>query len=367
MAKNGKILVVDDQVDTLTLLVDILKDYDVEATTKPLDALEIAPKIQPDLILLDVNMPKMDGYELCRRLMAMESLADTPVIFLSALQAPESRLAGLEAGAELYITKPYNIKEVLRHVKTQLQKSQQKKEILLRMRNMDEALNTVSHDLKNPISNIQSSVAVLHMILKDDPIEIEQVKQITEIIDSSAERMLSFVTEILDTALITETQDISFDTVNLHDYLVSLYEDFALKANSKNINLTVTCPDDLILTCSRPLLGQALRNLLSNAIKYTPDEGSVTIKVGTDEDTDEAIIEIADTGLGMSPEDKARIFDRYFRIESEAHQAQEGTGIGLSIVKNAIEKQNGSIRVESELGKGTVFVVRLPLKPDNTV
>ncbi|MEL6527225.1 MAG: hybrid sensor histidine kinase/response regulator [Chloroflexota bacterium] len=366
MVKNSKILVVDDQLDTLTLLVDILQgQYNVESTTRPLKALEIAPEIQPDLILLDVNMPKMDGYELCRRLMAIDSLADTPVIFLSAMHAPESRLAGLEAGAELYITKPYNIKEVLKHVNSQLSKAAQKKEILRRMRDMDDALNTVSHDLKNPISNIQSSVAVLHMILEDDPIEIDQVKQIAEIIESAADRMLSFVTEILDTALITESQDIAFDTVNLNNYLVSLYEDFELQANSKALEFTMSCPDDLMLTCSRPLLGQALRNLISNAIKYTPDEGRVAVTAYVD--NNEAVIEVEDTGLGMSAEDKDRIFDRYFRIGSDAHQTQEGTGIGLSIVKNAIEKQNGSISVESELGEGTLFVVRLPLEPVGAV
>lgn len=364
MADKSKILVVDDQLDTLTLLVDILdKGYDIQATTKPLEALEIAPQVQPDLILLDVNMPKMDGYELCRRLMAIESLQDTPVIFLSAMHTAENRLAGLEAGAEVYITKPYDIKEVMQHVSTQLAKSKKQKAILQQLQDMDDAINTVSHDLKNPISNIQSSVDLLQAILEDEPVELEQVKQITGIIENSAHQMLEFVTDILDSALITEAQDISFEEINLSTYLHALHGDFEAQAQRKAIALSVDCPQDLLLTCSRPLLGQALRNLISNAIKYTPEGGEVAVEAIVEHN--EVHIEVADTGLGMSREDQKRIFDRYFRIDSKEHQRQEGTGIGLSIVKNAVEKQNGSISVESVLGEGTTFVICLPLGPVN--
>lgn len=368
---KGMILVVDDVPDNLDLLFILLNSegYSVEVARNGEGAIKIAQEALPDIILLDVMMPGIDGFETCRRLKADPTTREIPVIFMTALTETHHKVQGFDVGAVDFITKPIQNREVFARVHTHLTLYRQRTEILRMheqdqryfqklMQIKDDVLRTTSHDLKSPLGNIMISAYLLEEHLRPDD---EQGLRLLQSIQTGADRMLGLITDVLDIAAIETGMAIKKQDVSLCAFLQNSLDAFEPQAQSKSIRLKLDCADaELIAPFDPRQMERVVQNLLSNAIKYTPDEGEVRL-AGSREDGN-VLIKIIDNGFGIPPDDVPHLFDKFYRVKDDKHQTQEGTGLGLSIVKSIIEQHGGEIDIESALGEGSTFTIKLPLE-----
>ncbi len=368
---KGTVLIVDDTPANLDLLNAMLSEegYEVRPAINGQMALMAARMSPPDAILLDINMPGKNGYEVCIELKQDERTAEIPVIFLSALDDTADKVKAFHVGGVDYVTKPFQFEEVLARVESQLTLARQRREIedlrrrdrerfeeLSRMK--DQFVSTVSHDLKNPINNI---MGYAQMIMEDaDMADPEELRDMADKVQRSAKQMLDLVTDLLDLARIEAGMGLQPAPISLNSFLREQYTNFEFQARQKNLTYKlVTPPQDVTLVADSSRLGQALNNLLSNAVKYTPAVGRVELAADA---ADELVtIRVRDTGLGIPPEDLPHLFDKFYRVHSEQHLRSEGTGLGLSIVKAIIEQHRGRIFAESLPGQGSTFSILLPV------
>jgi signal transduction histidine kinase len=368
---NSDILIVDDTPQNLKLLTTMLTErgYRVRPAINGEIALQTARKTPPQLILLDIQMPGMDGYEVCQRLKDDEMTQDIPVIFLSALDSTEDKVKAFRVGGVDYITKPFQLEEVLARVEAQLMLFKQWREIekfLRRERSYYERLSQTkedmmrmaSHDLKNPLGIIlgYSEMLLDYPEVKDHP---ELVRYIGAI-QKSASSMKDLVHDLLDLAQVAS--GIAFEK-DLHDWPPLVAEEvdtFQLLAQKKNIKLIYEAPPATMqLFISPARMRQVLSNLLSNAIKYTPDGGQVRVWMEASDQQMQTHIE--DTGLGIPERDMPHLFEKFYRVNSDSHKDIEGTGLGLAIAQEISKQHDGYIAVRSVHGKGSDFIITLPL------
>lgn len=362
--KQGDILIVDDLAANLKVLSTMLTDngYNVRPAINGNLAIKAAVSSIPDLILLDIMMPGIDGYEVCRQLKDNDQTHDIPVIFISALDEVVNKIKGFELGAVDYITKPFQMAEVLARVNTHLTIYRQRKEIEGLNAFKDLFIRTVSHDLGSPISNI---LGYAEMLMQDgDQLDPNYAKQMLGRIYTSAERMQSLVNSMLDLTRI-EGVTLRPSLMLLRDVLDSVFVEFQFQAQQKGIALRPPHHAPQIWIKADPdLIGEVFQNLLSNAVKYTPQNGEISIEVETT-DHGRVLIHLCDTGYGIPEEDIAHLFERFYRVGRSEHTAQQGSGLGLSIVKLILDRHDGDIWVESTLGEGSCFTVSLPTSDPN--
>jgi two-component system, sensor histidine kinase and response regulator len=368
--RNDVILVVDDNEMNRDLLVGVLDRAEYQSITASdgATALNIVHEQKIDLVLLDINMPRMDGYEVCQRLKADVRTKDIPVVFISALGETDNIVKGFDVGGGDYITKPFKYREVLARVEGQLTLYHQKRQIeemIERERHQHRVLDemrrqfigSATHDLKNPIAIIAGYVEMLERlpVVTDN----ERARVYMGAIRRGAVKMNDLVRDMLD--LLQLEHGIEFEKV---DYVFSAFvresvQDMLMRANDKEIDFSVVVPDEKTTVLLDPKrMSRVLDNLVSNAIKYTPEGGTVRV-VGLLE-PNVAAIEVRDNGLGIPEEMLPKLFEPFQRVDTEEHMAQEGTGLGLSIVKAIVEQHGGTIQVWSELGRGSTFRVELP-------
>lgn len=353
------ILIVDDTPANVTLLSTMLakNNYQVRQAVNGTMALQAAQKLLPDLILLDINMPDLNGYEVCKQLKANKTTADIPVIFISAMDAALDKVQAFDAGGIDYITKPFQIEEVLVRVQTHLTIAQQRSEILTLNEMKDQLMRTVAHDLKNPLTVVMgNSEILLREPVNTDPVRVVDLAQ--KILRSSR-RKHNLITDFLDLSQLEEGIPFERQPVTLTELLQATIEDFSHIATSKDIKLHVSADINSVMIDVDPnRMRQVLANLISNAIKYTPEGGEVDISIKYTEE--EMVINIKDNGLGIPPEDISRLFQKFHRVQEKAHLEQEGTGLGLSIAQTIVERHGGKIEVRSQLGQGSIFSIKLP-------
>ncbi len=369
---RGHILIVDDSHENLILLEAILSDegYTTSLAGDGKAALIAAAAVQPDLVLLDVHMPVMDGYTVCQALKAEPATRDVPVIFISSSDETLNKVRAFEVGGIDYVTKPLHLEELLARVNThvRLYRSQREMDALRRqqlaayeMANQmkDRFLRTVSHDLKNPINLIIGAVELLRDTKK--PVNGEQHEQLLDIIDRKAKFMEGLVNDLLDLARIEAGAPPNLVEAALNDILESTLHGFDILANRKRIALVALLPSREVKVYADPMhLSRAFSNLLTNALKYTPEGGQVKLEVRIEGAS--ANILVIDTGLGIPEEDIPRLFEPFFRGTKSEHVQEEGTGLGLAIARAIINQHGGSISVESRVGEGSTFTVTLPIR-----
>ncbi|MBN2302832.1 MAG: hybrid sensor histidine kinase/response regulator [Anaerolineae bacterium] len=368
---SGAILIVDDTPANLSLLADILSTsgYTVTEALDGPAALEIVHTTPPDLILLDIWMPGMDGYQVCQHLKNDESTHDIPVIFISALSDVDGIVRAFDVGGVDYITKPVKMKEVLARVASQLTLVHQRRQIV-ELREQDrqyfksldnmknEFIRMATHDLRNPLNIITGYADLLKevTVAEKDAYILERA---IEGVESSVDKMRTLVTDLLDLIQVEMRTDLTLVPVRLASFLEICLSGFYLVATAKHVQLLYDPPDpELTLNLDSSRMERVVDNLVSNAIKYTPPGGEV--KVTLQADNDHVILLFSDTGLGIPAEDIPHLFDAFYRVKLESHWQQEGTGLGLSVVKAVVEQHGGEVSVESELGEGSVFKVKLP-------
>lgn len=372
-ARQYRILMVDDTPTNVRLLSDLLisRGYEVREALSGPAALAMVKADPPDMILLDIFMPEMDGYQVCELLKADPKTCDIPVIFISALSDVDNIVKGFEVGGIDYVTKPFKFREVLARVATHLMLVTQRKEIeALRQQDResfaslnkmkDEFISMATHDLRNPLNVILGYTGVLDRLDVAEH-QKELLDDTRQAIRQNVQKMRTLVTDILDMAQVKTTAGLETAPVALGAFIQECLNDFRVIAQQKNITLTFTPPpDDLTITLNRQYMARVIDNLLSNAIKYTPSGGSVAISVQTSAES--VTIQISDTGIGISADDLSHLFEAFYRVSHVQHEDIEGSGLGLSIVKTIVEKHNGQITVTSTPGQGSTFCVTLPKK-----
>ncbi len=391
MAEEHKhaILIVDDQPSARAILRDLLSNqgYNLILSSNGHEALEKATELEPDLILLDVMMPGMDGFEVCERLRTDPHLAEVPIIMITALDDRDARLRGLEVGVDDFITKPYHKTELQARVQTILRLNRYRKlmqerthreeaEAAINRRNQELALlkeaeqikdqfvSNVSHELRTPISVItliSGNLDALYDQLDDNKRRkmIKDIRRHIEVLDN-------LISDILEISRIdADSRSKEHHPLDLAQLVREEVRKLSPLAYEKNQQLDITNIDNLCVSGHDGQLRQILRNILNNAIKYTPDGGQITCQGYHSTKTQNnngqwAAIEITDTGPGINQKDLPYLFERFYRVKQE--NSTPGTGLGLAIARELIELHNGHITVDSTPGKGSTFTIYLPLQ-----
>lgn len=363
-----KIMIVDDTPANLKLLNEMLQDhhYDVYAFPKGELALQAAPKVLPDLILLDINMPGMNGYEVCERLKQERILAEIPVIFISALNETEDKVKGFTVGGVDYITKPFQLPEVLMRVNTHLELRRQKIELkqnYMKLKELeqyrDDMVHMLAHDMRSPLTGIIGSLELMKLKMQAT-LSPENLKTLIQSITFS--RMLNeMVSSFLDVSRLEgggfplKSQEVDFGKI-MQAALDSI--------NGLLINRKVVCSlpsDPVSVYCDEEITRRILVNLIANALKYTPNEKEIHIELEVH--PSEVKISVIDQGPGIPVEYHEKIFEKFFQVEKENRRNHYSTGLGLTFCKKAVNAQGGKISVRSENGNGTAFIFSIPLKP----
>ncbi|MFN7209196.1 MAG: response regulator [Aggregatilineales bacterium] len=363
---SGTILVVDDIARNRSLLEAVLshEGYVVLQAENGLGALAILERESPDLVLLDVQMPHMDGFETCRRIKADPRTCNIPVIFISVSDEARDKVYAFTVGAVDYVTKPLPPREVVARVNTHVSLYRQQRELeALRAAQIDHLkivdeiktrfIRAVSHDLKNPLGLILSATDML----RETGLSDEQT-QLISIVERKAHFMLAIISDLLDLAHLTAEEAPNYATTSLRALAQEALVGFDLQAESKQLAFSVSLPEeDALVEVDRHAVSRMIGNLVSNAIKYTP-QGGVEVRVETAPETFSVIVR--DSGLGIPPEALPHIFDKFYRIPLPAYRQEDGTGLGLAIVKAIVDQHHGSVDVKTTVGAGSTFTVTLP-------
>lgn len=371
------ILVVDDNPDNTYLIKNLIESRNLEVLIAESgeQALDILMTKKVDLVLLDIMLPEMDGYEICQIINGNPKISDIPVIFLSAKFMKDDILKGFRVGAVDYVTKPFNKDELLSRVRThiELKKSRdfiKDQKLLLEKQNKqlvdlnatkDKFFSIVAHDLKNPFNTILGFSRLL--VRRYNTMQESKRKDFIKLIYESSERAFNLLENLLEWSR-TQTGRIQFSPrmINLSDVVKSVILLMQTSAGKKQISLISHVDDGIKAYADEDMVTFVIRNLVSNALKFTPSEGKVTISCDIDE---QVFIKVRDSGVGIKSEVLPKLFKLDANISTKGTEEEPGTGLGLILCKEFIERNNGSIDVESEVGKGSTFTIRIPVKNNN--
>ncbi len=355
------ILIVDDISANLVLLGHILRNigYKVRPVPNGELALKVAENEKPDLIFLDIMMPDMDGFEVCRRIKSNSKLSDIPIIFISALNDTDDIVKALECGGADYITKPFKAEEVKARAAIHLRLHLQNVELIKANAEKDKFFSIIAHDLRSPFSCFLGMTQTLEDILPD--LSMEEIHSFAKSMRSSATNLFRLLENLLEWSRIQqglipfEPEESALLPVT-EESLSIIYE----SAAKKGVEIELDIPEDLIVLTDKNMALTILRNLISNAVKFTPKGGKVTISAKKS-NKDFAEISVTDTGIGMPPSILDNIFRPDVKTNREGTDGEASTGLGLLLCREFIDRNKGTIKVISEDGVGSVFTFTVPL------
>lgn len=373
--KNFLLLISDDNEVNIKLLSHVLQEvgYNVISTSNGSDALDLAALKKPDLILLDVMMPDLSGFEVSKRLKSEKELRDIPIIFISALDDSDDVIRGFESGGVDYIVKPFQKNEILARIRTHLilsvlQKERDERIKILKLREAelsalnkqkDDLVRMVSHDIKNPLTGIIGLSSLLQKELEDSP---EDINQMLSIIEQSGRKLITLVNQVLKADKESGFQQhLTIEQVLIRDILQQIVDVNAPKALLKGVSLSFKDKTNgRIFKLDAVKIEIALNNLVSNALKFTPSRGDVFISANISDQN--LVISVQDTGIGIpdSMIDKLFISKGKDRT-TKGTEGEIGTGLGLDIVQDYIHLHDGTITVSSVENEGSTFTIRIPI------
>lgn len=376
-AKPSTIMIVDDEPKNLDVLDVMLRhaNYEVAAFPRGDLALSAAPQVMPDLVILDIRMPGMDGYEVCRRFKRDERLKDIPVIFLSALSDTRDKVLAFEAGAVDYIPKPLSEPEVLARARTHLTLRQHKlhlEELIKqrthdletahrRLRIWDEAkthwIQMVAHELRTPLTGV---FCIANVLFKDNPSETEDMREMRADYDQSCKRIV----KLIDDAITLATIDVASDAfeitpVRIVDAIISSVS--IARSKAPDITFVPHCEQvQAWMTLASPdMLKRAITDLLITAACCTPSGGQVTVTVSQSSDC--VVIDIATQGKALPPDDLATFFE--IGGQRTLHKGGADFGLGPALALRCLQLFDGTVSVRNGTSEGIAIEVRLPLTP----
>ncbi|MEG3893802.1 response regulator [Microcoleus sp. Z1_A1] len=390
---KGNILIVDDTPENLQVLSATLSDrgYKVRGVINGKMAIRAARSGCPDLILLDIKMPEMDGYEVCTQLKEDPKTSEIPVIFISALDEVLDKLTAFQVGGVDYVTKPFHVAEVLARIEHQLTIQRLKKQLLDRNKELQEEIierkkaeeaaaaaslaksqfvANMSHELRTPLNAILGFTQVMS---RDSLLGHENLENL-RIINRSGQHLLELINDVLDLSKI-EAGIIGLDqrSFDLYQLLDTLEEMFQIKAETKKMQLRFSVEANVpqYIKTDEKKLRVCLINLLANAMKFTHDGGRIWLRVSVESNQPQSaeseshlnytfvdplliLFEVEDTGIGIAAAEIDTLFDAFVQTQA-GRKAADGTGLGLTITKKYVQIMGGDIWVKSVLGEGTSF------------
>jgi len=373
--RTGTVLVVDDDQRNVRLMESILRGsgYQVVKAYNGEDALRLVETAPPDMLLLDVMMPRMSGFELCQKLKDRYETRLLPIIMVTALNALEDKVQALEYGADDFLSKPINKVELLAKVRSvlrvkalhdELEKNrleiEKKNQELIRMEGFKESMmQMVVHDLKNPLASIMGNVQLIQMAETVNPARLKELLQRTQ---ESARQLMRMILNILQIGKLEEQKmPLNLERVALRHLAQENVDEMTGLSARDNIRVENRVPPDLPSPLAdRELISRVIANLLNNAFKHTPGGGQVIIDARREEDA--VVLTVSDTGEGIPEDLQPRIFEKFVGGESDTSKRMlYDSGLGLTFCRLAVECHGGSIRLKSKPGEGTTVFISLAL------
>jgi CheY-like chemotaxis protein len=376
--KDHLILIVDDNVNNLTFLFDLLEAFDYNTTfaKNGQEAIEMVEKTKPDLVLLDLMMPVMDGLECCKVLKSNPNYSDIPIVFITASREEKDLTKAFELGANDYVTKPFNRNELLTRIKHQLTIYQQEKQIKdqnlaleLSNQKLEKFNHMVCHDIRNPLASIKGYVYLLEKTLIEKLSSREQT--FLQYINDGVDKINEIIEGLMILSELKNTDQILFQEVNISNLVETIFAELQ-KENPQRQSEFIIQPN-VIVKANERFLKIALQNLLNNAWKYSSEKEKTFIKFGTvtkenllknkvDIPADilhnlahnDIICFIEDHGAGFEQKYANQIFEIFHRLHTDNDNFQ-GTGIGLAIVASIINVLNGIIWANGKVNEGATF------------
>ncbi|MEH2086437.1 hybrid sensor histidine kinase/response regulator [Nostoc sp.] len=364
--KIYRILAVDDTQDNLILVQAILESegYEIDLASDGIKALRKIEQSPPDLVLLDVMMPGIDGYEVTRRIRNNPAISYIPILLITAFHQ-SSVVEGLDAGADDFIRKPFDTDELLARVRSLLRLKHSLDEQQKMARQREDFVSRLTHDLRTPLVAADRMLNLFEMetFCKISP----EMKQAIAVMIRSNQNLMEMVNTLLEVYRFEAgKKTLNWEECDLSEISQEVVSELSPLTNEKGLTLEINTRelDPLsqnagIIMGDRLELRRVLNNLIANAIKFT-DTGGITIRIyetsSNPGNPDSVIIEVQDTGYGIAPEDRATIFERF----RQGRNKRSGSGLGLHLSHRIIEGHAGTIQVVSELGKGSLFTVQLP-------
>jgi len=369
-SRKNSVLIVDDEESNVIALAHILNPYyTVFAVLDGHDAIKIAEDYCPDVILLDIIMPDIDGYDVLAALKESETTKQIPVIFITGLNSPFDEERGLSLGAADYISKPFSPAIVKLRVKNQISIINQtrlaiEKEIAEKgSRAKSNFLSHMSHEIRTPLNAI---IGMINIGINTE--DADKKNYCLKRADSASKHLLGIINDILDMSKIeSDIFELSFNEIDFEEMLMNIANVAHVRAEAKKqlfiVNLSKDVPNHI--ESDELHLSQVITNLLSNAIKFTPEKGMIVLSVEKAVETGDEIelrIEVTDTGIGIPEEQQAQIFNPFFQADASIKKNFGGTGLGLVICKKIIELMGGEIGIESKPGEGSKFIFTVKAK-----
>lgn len=365
-----KILIVDDVMSNVLLLKVLLTNekFAIATASNGRQALEQVEKENPDLVLLDVMMPDMSGFEVAQHLKSNPNTADIPIIFLTALNSTADIVKGFQVGANDFISKPFNKKEeLIIRVTHQISLVAAKRLILSKTEELqrtiagrDKLYSVIAHDLRSPMGSIKMVLNMLILNLPSEKIGAEMYELLT-MANQTTEDVFSLLDNLLKW---TKSQigklNVVYQDVDLVEVTDGVIEIFSMVASLKKIRIHEMKPEKMMVNADIDMLKTVVRNLLSNAIKFSKENSEVLVKM--EEVDGMAVVSVQDYGCGISEEGQKKLLHTDTHFSTFGTNNEEGSGLGLLLCKDFVVKNGGKLWFTSKEGEGSIFSFSIPVK-----
>lgn len=364
-----KILIVDDVMSNVLLLKVLLTNekFAIATASNGRQALEQVEKENPDLVLLDVMMPDMSGFEVAQHLKSNPNTADIPIIFLTALNSTADIVKGFQVGANDFISKPFNKEELIIRVTHQISLVAAKRLILSKTEELqrtiagrDKLYSVIAHDLRSPMGSIKMVLNMLILNLPSEKIGAEMYELLT-MANQTTEDVFSLLDNLLKW---TKSQigklNMVYQDVDLVEVTDGVIEIFSMVASLKKIRIREMKPEKMMVNADIDMLKTVVRNLLSNAIKFSKENSEVLVKM--EEVDGMAVVSVQDYGCGISEEGQKKLLHTDTHFSTFGTNNEEGSGLGLLLCKDFVVKNGGKLWFTSKEGEGSIFSFSIPVK-----
>lgn len=357
-----KILVVDDIATNVMLHKAVLgrAKYRIVTATGGHEALEQVEREKPDLVLLDIMMPDMDGYEVMRRLRADPRWEDLPVIFLTALNNTEDIVKGFKLGANDYVSKPFNHEELITRVAHHIFIAASKRTILEQseqlqrtMRNRDRMYSVIAHDLRSPIGTLKMVFNMLTLNITEQMAGAENIEMLKMGNDITENTFMLLDNLLKWTKSQTGRMNTVFQEVDLAEVVLFAGKIADLVASAKGITVEYELPASAKVRCDVDMIKTIVRNLLSNAIKFSHEGGRVIVSMS--ETATHVLVSVRDFGKGIRQEDQSKVLDPDVHFTDYGTRNEEGSGLGLQLCSDLTRRNGGELTFVSKEGEGSTF------------
>lgn len=364
-----KILIVDDVMSNVLLLKVLLTNekFAIATASNGRQALEQVEKENPDLVLLDVMMPDMSGFEVAQHLKSNPQTAEIPIIFLTALNSTADIVKGFQVGANDFISKPFNKEELIIRVTHQISLVAAKRLILSKTEELqrtiagrDKLYSVIAHDLRSPMGSIKIMLNMLILNLPSEKIGAEMYELLT-MANQTTEDVFSLLDNLLKW---TKSQigklNVVYQDVDLVEVTDGVIEIFSMVASLKKIRIHEMKPEKMMVNADIDMLKTVVRNLLSNAIKFSKENSEVLVKM--EEVDGMAVVSVQDHGCGISEEGQKKLLHTDTHFSTFGTNNEEGSGLGLLLCKDFVVKNGGKLWFTSKEGEGSIFSFSIPVK-----